>query len=1258
MSLKDKGLEKAISGHYFGRMFCIIIMFLTAAIFAQMLMGNRGIQMEIEYVVAEDHKDVEQVLDKYTTLLELSAAYEKTLSKEEREQYFASVCAGDDLIKGLIYLSDEEQAVYRENGTIVPIENLFFEEDITFLEGLTEVRFGFNEKIQENYLLIPVQEEKKQIHIGFLFEELPLLYENIGEYLCEHTLAFEALCDKETAQMLVQLTGSASQQDFLERIEPEQYQEIVRMSGMDKVLDKLQHQCYIYVKGYENWNFVHVYFWDVTQIGQLYLKNHIQLLLAILAVGFFLMTAGGFWHERIYQRKQVLKIQKHMSNSGIFRFMFDSKKIFLMSLNENFEIENVSEKLIDDLCDIPLEDAVGNNLFFILKSSRLKEFVQEFEESGKDMMNTVISFYERKHKRKAWYFVEIQNVPDELSGENRYLLTFFQANSLLVAERVLDAIMQNTKDFMLILDEQYNVSFISEEAKKRMGIQKKVIGKSLRELPICQIDGRPLEEVISGVTRYQPFDATVHVDTQGDKKNWWATANAFVLMRENESYGVLMVLKDITEYLEKTEEVARANKVKENLLFTVSHGIKTPLNALLGSADMLLTTMKKDAAENAYLKNMKQAVKELAGMLDEVLDFTKLDSDKMVLEEKEFDFAKMLESFASEAYISAQSKGLEFYMDIGADVPETIYADEEWLKKALANLVHIFTVMTPEGYLKLHISCSERRFNEKYLHIELEGTGTRNERSKQNNFYRNGAEKNGNYNSANILCEFKYFMCRDIVRLMGSTLEDGKRGQNTSYAAFDLSLKTGAERNIVDCMPLSGKSVSILMQNRDLEEHCGNVVRELQMAQTTADNADYILTDGAREYEEVQKRKGRNCLAITGRTASRNRRYQGMLRQPFSIISLAEALRFEKKEDDSIEEQVKLLKGVKQIHVLVVDDNNVNLMIATNMFKLLGATTDTAEDGIQAIEKVKTTKYHVILMDHLMPNMDGVCATKEIRNLENGSGLIFALTADLMEQVARMFEEAGADESLAKPLDLKTLKKKLLEWLPEENLVFEGDEETSEPAEEKPAEETTDTEVKLPELLAVKERCPEVQIDIGLSYLQGNEEQYSKVLQATVQSLEEGLAKLPGTENGSKEQRILVHGMKGMYFGIGAEELAKKAAELEAAIKQDNVAFVSENVQSFIEASILLKDKLQGIFAVEEADSEEKLTLTQEEWEQLCEETVQALQMFDPDTAVKHLGTLASASEGECRELLKQARKKADNFDYEEALSLLEKARK
>ena len=105
------------------------------------------------------------------------------------------------------------------------------------------------------------------------------------------------------------------------------------------------------------------------------------------------------------------------------------------------------------------------------------------------------------------------------------------------------------------------------------------------------------------------------------------------------------------------------------------------------------------------------------------------------------------------------------------------------------------------------------------------------------------------------------------------------------------------------------------------------------------------------------------------------------------------------------------------------------------------------------------------------------------------------------------------------------------------------------------------------------------------------------------------------------------------------------------------MAFVSANVASFIQASIELKDKLQSIFAVEEKDSEERLTLSKEEYMELCDNAVQALEMFDPDTAVKHLNTLIAASEGECKECMKQARKKADNFDYEEALHLLEKGK-
>ena len=92
-SLKDKGLEKAISGHYFSRMFCIILLFTTAAIFAQMIMGNKGIQMEIEYMVEEDRKDVEQILEKYSSMLEISSEYISRLSEQERGEYFTAVCA-------------------------------------------------------------------------------------------------------------------------------------------------------------------------------------------------------------------------------------------------------------------------------------------------------------------------------------------------------------------------------------------------------------------------------------------------------------------------------------------------------------------------------------------------------------------------------------------------------------------------------------------------------------------------------------------------------------------------------------------------------------------------------------------------------------------------------------------------------------------------------------------------------------------------------------------------------------------------------------------------------------------------------------------------------------------------------------------------------------------------------------------------------------------------------------------------------------
>ena len=221
--MKDKGLEKAISGHYYWRMFCVILLFTTAAIFAQMIMGNRGIQMEIEYVVKQDKKDVEQILEKYSTMLEMSREYIIGLSEQERSRYFSVVCAENKQIDGVIYVTEEDSVVYREDGNIVPLTNICTQEEQLLIHRNVGSRFGYNDVTKQNYLLLSVQEGNTKQGIGFLFHDLELLFENISEYLCEGTLAFEVLCEKETAKHLTQLFGSASQEDFLERIEERQY---------------------------------------------------------------------------------------------------------------------------------------------------------------------------------------------------------------------------------------------------------------------------------------------------------------------------------------------------------------------------------------------------------------------------------------------------------------------------------------------------------------------------------------------------------------------------------------------------------------------------------------------------------------------------------------------------------------------------------------------------------------------------------------------------------------------------------------------------------------------------------------------------------------------------------------------------------------------------------------------------------------------------------------------------------------------------
>ncbi|MDD6038157.1 MAG: ATP-binding protein [bacterium] len=255
---------------------------------------------------------------------------------------------------------------------------------------------------------------------------------------------------------------------------------------------------------------------------------------------------------------------------------------------------------------------------------------------------------------------------------------------------------------------------------------------------------------------------------------------------------------------------------------------------------------------------------------------------------------------------------------------------------------------------------------------------------------------------------------------------------------------------------------------------------------------------------------------------------------------------------------------VPDYRVLIVDDNKINLKVATGTLAPYRFIVDEAKSGQQAIDMVLQTKYDLILMDHMMPEMDGIEATDHIRHDcgENGtSPLIIALSANAYNNARQMFIDNGFQDFIAKPIDKNELHKMLLHWIPEER--------------RQPIKDTQEAQQ-----MASRAQTAElymVGVDVGgcLKLHSGNVKNYLDLLELYYMDGEEKrtLIERLATEGDYKNYEIEVHGLKSASANIGANELSDFAKKHEFAAKEGDISFINDNLNKLLnEYSFLLRE--------------------------------------------------------------------------------------
>ena len=356
------------------------------------------------------------------------------------------------------------------------------------------------------------------------------------------------------------------------------------------------------------------------------------------------------------------------------------------------------------------------------------------------------------------------------------------------------------------------------------------------------------------------------------------------------------------------------------------------------------------------------------------------------------------------------------------------------------------------------------------------------------------------------------------------------------------------------------------------------------------------------------------------------------------------------------------------VSILVVDDSLVNLNVAKGMLKEYDIETDLAEGGYDALKKVEKKKYDLILMDHMMPDIDGIETMKRIR--EKGGWCekvpIVALTANVTDEARAMFKMEGMQDFLAKPIVLSILRDILVKWLPKDKIIFGDVSEAYENSEEHELDDmnTAFTVVRLAE--------EDIDLNKGLVYFGGNIEAYKATVADIYKDCSKKVALMEKylKDKNLEKYAIEAHSVKSVAASIGATKFSEWAKEMELKAKAKDEQFVTENGNDFIVAyrrfiesvgTILEEEKnVQMEMDKKQSDDEgaavatEDEPMSDEEIKTVIGEALEALSDFETDEACAKIKTLLGQKDRvDMVQKLYTALDNIDDFEYEEAEGIL-----